>query len=139
MNGTLNNLHLCSLTPEQHQRTCNYWYTVTIGTMAYTAFETERGLYRWMRERGIELTEPLPARGTFSYQQLAGAFVSNMMMDANAFEELKGEYTKVLSNGEYTLGILTKDEDGHVVVNYLNPNVKTRQVWPYWDAAKEMR
>ena len=106
MHGKFTNLKLCCLAPEQHARTCNYWYTITSGWgTPHTAFETERGLRRWLRERGLEID---------------------------------GELTKVLDNAEYTLGILTRNDEGNVVVNHLNCNVRTRQAFEYFAARKEM-
>lgn len=138
MNETFANLNVCSLAPEQHQRTCGYWYTVTTSWGGpHKAFATERGLYRWLEERGLELSEPLPPRGTFGYQPLKGAYRRRSFMDANEFEHLDGVFTKVLDNAQYTLGILTK-EDGVVTVNYLNCNVKTRQVFDYTASREEM-
>jgi hypothetical protein len=59
-------------------------------------------------------------------------------MDCNAFEDLDGELTKVLDNAEYTLGILTRNDKGNVVVNHLNCNIHTRQTFEYFAARKEM-
>lgn len=138
MNGTFKNLQVCSLSPEQHQRTCGYWYTVTDGSMAHTAFATERGLLRWLEERGLDLTEPLPERGTFSWQKIKGSYKQVSTMDCNAFEQLEGKHIKVLDNAQYTLGIVT-EEDGMKVVNHLNCNVKTRPVYDYWACHSELQ
>lgn len=59
------------LTEEYHQRTCNYWYTITArGCMAHTAFTTERELLAWMDKKGLVLAQPLTPPGTASSQRL---------------------------------------------------------------------
>ena len=37
---TYDSLHATTLDPEQHKRTCGYWFIVTNGAMAHTAFAT---------------------------------------------------------------------------------------------------
>ena len=138
MNGTFGNLQVCSLTEEQHRNTCGYWYTVTSGVYAHTAFATERGLLRWLQERGLELAEPLPARGTFSWQFIQGAYSQASTMDEEAFAALSGERITVLDNGDYTVGVVTRDEAGHRTVHHLNCNVKSRQVFDHAQARKEL-
>lgn len=139
MHGQFTNLKLCCLAPEQHARTCNYWYTITTGWgTPHTAFETERGLHRWLRERGLEIDGDLPQRGTFAAFSIHGTYEQCSTFDCNAFEALEGEPTKVLDNAEYTLGILTRNGAGNVVVNHLNCNIHTRQTFEYFAARKEM-
>lgn len=128
------NLSLCCLSPEQNARTCNYWYTVTTDAMAHTAFNTEAGLRKWMDERGLSVEGDLPERGEWAVFKIEGSYYNNMMNDLVAFEDIRdlddtAVQTKVMSNAEFTLGLLTKGEEGRVVVNYLNVNVKERQVF----------
>lgn len=49
---TYDKLTVISLTPEQHARTCNYWYVV--------AFTHKHHLMMWLEDRGLTLTQPLP-------------------------------------------------------------------------------
>jgi hypothetical protein len=58
-------LYATSLTQEQHEKTCNYWFIVHNGAMSHTAFETRAGLDRWMSERGLALESELPEAGTW--------------------------------------------------------------------------
>lgn len=138
------NLVLCSLTPEQHARTCNYWYTVTTNySTAHTAFRTEEGLHRWLFERGLTLPGPLPARGEHGVLKIQGSYATNVLWDLKELEDLRdlddtAVQTKVMSNGEYTLGVLTKGDDGIVVVNSMNVNVHERVVYDYWSSQAEM-
>jgi hypothetical protein len=103
--------------------------------MAHTAFNTKAGLLKWLQERGLEIDGELPERGEWAVFKIKGAYYSHMTMDVREFEDVRdlddtAKQTKVLSNGEYTLGVLTKRDDGLVVVHYLNPNVD-RQVFDY--------
>lgn len=130
------NLSLCCLSPEQNARTCDYWYTVTTGAMAHVAFNTEVGLRKWMNERGLSIEGELPERGEWGVFKIEGSYYINMMNDLKAFEDIRDTddaavKTKVMSNAEFTLGLLTKGDEGRVVVNYLNVNVKDRQVFDY--------
>lgn len=141
MYGTTKNLHVTSLTQEQHEKTCGYWYTVTDGAMAHTAFATERGLLHWMQERGLELTAPLPARGTWSTQKIQGNYTRICTMDLVSFERLAHENhpkIKILDNGEYTMGIVTTNENGSKTVHHLNCNIRTRPVYDYQQTRAEL-
>jgi hypothetical protein len=153
------NLHLCQLTPEQNQRTCNYWYTVTVdGFRAHTAFNAEAGLLKWLNERGLSLSNPLLPRGEHAVQAINGSYQTCVMMDKQEFDALmtptlqdksRGssgqgassasvapKQIRVLSNAQYTAGILTQSPEGQVVVNYLNPNVRDRVVYDYAESAE---
>lgn len=132
------NLIVCTLTPEQNQRTCNYWYVVTTGAMSHTAFETRTGFDRWMAERGLSISGELPSRGEHSVHRIVGSYIDNMMWDKPIFDSLPGKRTRVLSNGDYTQGVLTRDQDNLVVVNYLNPNVQDRVKYNYFDSRDVM-
>lgn len=118
----LGTLWLCSLTPEHRARTCSYWYTVTDGSTAHTAFRTRAALMRWLDRRGLGLTVALPDEGVPSSQRLAGSFRTAMHGDAVEFALLDGESGREMSNGRYPLAVFTKDADGIVMVHTLNPN-----------------
>jgi hypothetical protein len=121
-----------SLTEEQHEKTCGYWYTVTSGAMAHTAFATRAGLDRWMWERGLTLDTDLPEQGEFGTSRINGTYRSCSHLDPAEFEMVRPVLaTAELSNGDYTLGLVSEDDDGVRTVHYLNPNVKTRLVFDY--------
>lgn len=126
-----NSLTLVTLDPEGHAKTCNYWFLVLSGSMSHTAFEKPEQLTRYLKERGLELTAPLPDTGTYSYQKLAGAYREQCHMSYDEFYALKGERIRQLSNADYTLGIVTTDADGVKTVHYLNPNCRDRVVYNY--------
>lgn len=133
------NLWATSLTPEFHEQTCGYWFTVTsYGATAHTAFATRAGLDRWLSERGLTLENELPAAGTSGFTRITGeyrteshgAFLSDDYRDGMG----EGDWpppgpmaaTATLSNGRYTLALITEDGSGIRTVHTLNPNVKTR-------------
>lgn len=63
--------HLSALNKEQHERTCNYWFTITKGGISHKAFTTRAQLQAWMDAEGLELTQELPAiDGTPAQQSL---------------------------------------------------------------------
>lgn len=149
---TYANMHATSLDAEQHERTCGYWYTVTCGASAHTAFETRDGLERWLAERGLSLAKRLPAiRGTFASTPVTGYYRAishgEFLDDWPAGGMGSGEFyslvpvlaTAVMSNGRYTLGLVTEDGDGVRTVHTLNPNVHTRVVFDQAAARKAMR
>ncbi len=119
---TFSKLTLCRLTPEQHSRTCNYWFTIENGCTAHTAFTTKDQLEQWLEERNIKLTAPL-----VGYQQLQGEYKRCSFMSYDEFYNLPAiRQIKVMDNGRYTLGLLTEDENGIRIVNHLNCNCKYR-------------
>ncbi len=130
-----NNLWAYHLTPELHERTCDYWYTVTQGATPHTAFTTRAGLDRWMAERGLELTEDISNEGDGC--RIAGAYRYSMhIMPVDEFMALPGEQTRAMSNGQYTLAIIDVDTDGLRHVHILNPNVKDRPVFDFAESHK---
>jgi hypothetical protein len=147
--STYSNLVATTLTREAHEHTCGYWFTVTTGAMAHTAFRTRDGLDQWLNERGLSLESDLPEAGTFGTTRVAGEyravwhgeFLSDDPRDGMGegdFYSLKPvAVTATLSNGDYTLALIT-EEGGMRVVNTLNPNVRTRVVLDYHAAAHAM-
>lgn len=61
---------LTQITPEYHERTCNYWYLVTLGGTSHTAFTTEQQLNAWLSRNKLRLTLPLVKVGEFQTQRL---------------------------------------------------------------------
>lgn len=139
------NLWVTALTTEQHERTCNYWYTVTSGSTAHTAFTTERGLMRWLEERGLILEGALPgARGEFASLRVTGEYFHVLHgefspTEDNPYRMIAGDewhaiepvvITAAMSNGEYTLALIS-EVDGIRTVHTLNVNVKDR-ITAHW-------
>lgn len=136
MNGSNSNLWLCSLTAEQKARTCGYWYTVTTGATPHTAFRTRQALDKWLSDRGLRLSAELPPIGTHAVQRLEGEYFQIMHGSYDEFYSLPaiGEI-RLLSNGQYTLGRITEQDDGIRAVHTLNPNCKHRPVFDYRTSA----
>jgi hypothetical protein len=131
-------LYATSLTPEFHERTCGYWFTVTsYGGTAHTAFATRAGLDRWLNERGLALENELPAAGTAGFTRITGEYRTESHGEhlSDDYRDGMGEgdwppdspvaATAAMSNGRYTLALIT-EENGVRTVHTLNPNVKTR-------------
>lgn len=133
-------LYAASLTAAQHERTCGYWFTVTNGAVAHTAFTTRAGLDRWLAERGLTLESELPEAGTSGLARIAGqyrtAFHGEFLSDDPADSMAPGDFyslrpvmaTAALSNGEYTLALIT-EAAGIRTVHTLNCNVRSRVVF----------
>lgn len=132
---THDRLHLCSLTPEQHARTCGYWWTVTAGALAHTAFRTEHALRTWAARVGVTLPE-LPPQGEPGHWSLREVYRTTLHMGLSReqFEQIPGERFRALSNGGYTLGIAEPGADGVVTVHVMNPNCKDRPVFDFWES-----
>lgn len=126
-------LYACSLTPEQRARTCSYWYTVTDNSTAHTAFRTRMAFARWLADRGLALAADLPPEGEHGVQRIVGSYRQAMHLDYAEFyaNATKGKHIRVMSNGQYTLGIITTDDDGIRTVHTLNPNCHERPVFDY--------
>ena len=133
-------LYATSLTPEWHEKTCGYWFTVTNGAMAHTAFETRAGLDRWLSERGLTLENDLPEAGTFGTTRITGEYRTKShgefigddyrdgMGEGDFYSLVPVAATAAMCNGDYTLALITED-DGVRTIHTLNPNVKTRVVF----------
>lgn len=142
-------LYATSLDPEQHERTCGYWFTVTNGATAHTAFATRAGLDRWMSERGLSLENDLPEAGTWGTTRVLGTYRTESHgefspTEDNPYRMVEGDNwdslqpimsTATLSNGDYTLALIT-EETGVRTVHTLNPNVKTRVVYDRKETAR---
>ena len=128
-----NKLDVICITPEQHEKTCGYWYLITQRGTSHTAFKTKQGLFRWILERGLELSEPVPVnRGEYKNITIRGEYYDNM-----TFKELPaGMETKQLDNADYTRATITEYE-GLNVINFQNCNVKDRKVFDYFQTDKE--
>ena len=136
-----------ALNTEQHLSTCGYWYLVqSDGCTAHTAFKTRQGLVKWLDERGLSVVEIPTAlqpedygKGLVNYCPIDGQYASQMHNSMAAFCELPNVVvcSKTLSNAEYVTALITQD-GGLRTVHTLNPNVRNRRVFDYWEADKEM-
>ncbi len=116
---------------EKHQ---GYRYCVTEHAMAHIAFREERWLLAWLDAMGLRLTQALPAPGTYGTQRIDGTYRTCAHMDERDFYSLlrSQEFVtarRTMSNGQYTLGLITQDAEGVRTVHTLNPNVHTRPVY----------
>jgi len=132
MNEISNTLYLCSLTAEQRQRTCGYWYTVTRGAMAHTAFRTKAALMAWLGDCGLSLTAAVPEKlGEHSTQAISGQYLQKMHGDYSDFYALPAiKEIRCMSNGDWTLGRIT-ESDGIRTIHTLNPNCHHRPVFDW--------
>lgn len=134
------NLCVRSLSQEEREAHCGYWYTVTSGGTAHVAFGTRAGLDRWLSERGLALESELPGAGSCGMTAVAGEYLTashgeflsddpGVAMGPGGFYALRPVLaTAELSNGDCTLALIT-EEDGVRVVNTLNPNVRPRVIF----------
>ena len=137
---TYDRLYATSLTPEFHEKTCGYWFTVTAGAMSHTAFATRAGLDHWLNDRGLSLENDLPDSGQFGTTRIIGKYLTTShgefspteddpyrMVEDDDWNSLRPIMaTAAMSNGRYTLALITEDDDGVRTVHTLNPNIKTR-------------
>lgn len=124
---TSQDLILCCLTAQQHERTCDYWYTVIHSTgTAHTAFTTAEELHEWLEPRGLTLTTDLPAeRGTPAVIHILGTYHTTSHLDVNRFLAIEPiQMIPVMDNAEYTLGKITADPHGTRTIHHLNVNVR---------------
>lgn len=128
---------LCALDPQQHERTCGYWYTVTEGGgTPHTAFRTRAAALDWLALRGLSIDGDLPEIGKHGVFKVAGQYRTAMHLDYGPFFALEGVEIMTLSNAEVTLGIITTDADGLHTVHTLNPNLRRRPQFPYLAARR---
>ena len=121
------------------ERHGNYWCVVESECRAHTAFRTPGGAMRWMQERGLALSEPVPEEGPYSYQRLIGSYREALHCSYDVFYSLVGTRTREMSNGSYTMAIITNDEDGLRTVHTLNCNCADRPVYDYAESDKIYR
>ena len=122
------NMHATALTREMHERTCGYWYTITDGAMAHTAFRTRDELACWLAERGLSLGTPLPdTTGAYGTTAVVGSYRTLVDRDTARFEALNPILiTKVWDNGERTLAKVSEDAEGIRTVHLMNVNYRER-------------
>lgn len=119
MYGTFYDLRVSQLTPEAHERTCNYWYTVTDKCTAHTAFETREALDGWLDVVGLKLSDPLCSGGDSTIAKGKLRYV--LHMDRSVFDAIVGREFVGLDNGRYTKFKACRDGDV-MVVSCMNVN-----------------
>lgn len=141
------NLVVFALNEEQNKQTCNYWYLVQDSGLAHTAFETKEGVLRWLEERGLSIPG-LPVaiqpkdygKDLINWCKVEGSYTKRMHSSLETFNGLENIVirSKTLSNGDYVDAYIC-ESTGIRTVHTLNPNIKGRNVYDYWEAAAEMR
>ncbi len=119
-------------------KTCGYWYLVTTDATSHTAFATLDGLMNWLNDRGLVLEGTLPERGTHAVLRIAGSYRTTSHLSYDDFYRLEGGRIRHLDNGDYTLGVVTEDEDGVRNVHYLNCNLLDRPVFDYLASQQQL-
>jgi hypothetical protein len=129
-------LRVSSITQEHHDRTCGYWYLVSAGAMAHTAFADRDHLIQWMENRGLSLLGELAMAGTYSTVGIEGTYRRTAHLSYDEFYSLDGKRIRILDNADYTLGVITEDEDGIANIHHLNCNLRDRMVFDYTASRK---
>lgn len=124
-------LDVISLTKEQHAQTCGYWYLVQTACRAHTAFHSREHLLTWLEDRGLVLTGEPAMAPEHSVVTAEGRYRRTSHMSYDAFFSLPGKRVRLLDNGDYTLGIITYDEDGVATEHHLNCNMRDRPIFEY--------
>jgi hypothetical protein len=126
------NLVVHALTQEMAGNTAGpYFYTVTTyGFTAHTAFRERRHLEQWLEDLGLKLTEEL-THESGKWTTVEGRYRRTSHFSYDEFYVLRGKRTRVLDNGEYTLGILLPDDDGVMNLHHLNCNLFDRPLFEH--------
>ena len=116
------NMVLLSLTPERHAQTCGYWYAVLNNTMAHIAFKTKAELITWLHRYNLKTKNEIPDEGEPAVLTIIGKYNEAMHISEELFAWIKGEDSKIMSNGRLTKATISYDLNGIATVHYLNPN-----------------
>lgn len=128
-----NNLHVSKVDSERASKTCgNYYYLVTSHGASYKAFNKKESFELWMNERKLSLVKQLPtSKDEFGYSAINGEYKRKLHMSCDDFYALKPKAihdTRTLDNADYVRCFIT-EENGEVVENILNCNIKEREVF----------
>jgi hypothetical protein len=116
-------LRVSSLGAEAHEKTCNYWYTVTSYSIAHTAFNKRESLIKWLEHRGLALDGDLPPHGTLGSSGIIGSYKVCSHLDPEEFAAISPVCSiRVPDNGSWTEGKITVDQDGIHTVHHMNCN-----------------
>jgi hypothetical protein len=73
-----------------------------------------------------------PLNGPGDCAQIVGTYFEDWShYDRAAFDAIPGERSIVVSNGDYTTCVITKNDDGTRTVHTMNPNAKTRETFSH--------
>lgn len=134
MKYLIDNITISCCNPSQYSQTCGYWYTVQNNGMAHTAFARLSSLKRWLEERELKPAEPFPEKhGTHAFIRVEGQYVQSLLMcSEQEWNDIKPIGESIgLQNGDYVEIKFTRDEEGNVVENKLNPNCRWRRTFDY--------
>lgn len=134
--STYDRLSVRLLTPEQHEKSCNYWYVVESRMTAHTAFNKRANLLAWLSLRGLEIEGLLPPQGEFAWLNVNGIYRRALHTDPAVFDQISGIETRIMDNAKYTLGRITEDLDGIRTVHLLNINVNSRVEFDYEESQR---
>ena len=98
-------LYVQKVPEDQREQHMGYRYLVCNQATSHTAFHTREGLERWAKERSLTLPDLEDKFG----RCIEGSYSKQMHLDMAEFFGLSGSFIAVLSNGNYTLGIVTED------------------------------
>ena len=84
-------------------------------------------MLRWLDDRGLRLAGTLDKAGDGC--RIIGEW-TDRMVSAAEFAELKGPRIRVLSNGDYTDGVILVGDDGHRTIAHIGPN-EPRKVYDH--------
>ena len=135
--GTTKGLTVICADERIHANTCDYWYLVKDRGTAHTAFNRRESLTQWLKDRGLSLDGELSEHGTFKVVHVIGNYRNVMHWSYDQFFGMANPHnivTRALSNGQYTMAIITTDTDGMRTVHTMNPNCKYRPVYDYWES-----
>ena len=128
---TYTNLRVQTLNEEAHEKTCNYWYTVTTHSLAHTAFNKRQSFLNWLEYRGLSLNGELPPHGKLGGAGIIGSYRECSHLNYEEFAAISPAYSiREMSNGNWTEGKITIDPDGIHTVHTMNPNYQ-RVVFDY--------
>lgn len=129
---TLDNLHLTCVDQKHHDR-CSYWFLVSAGSMSHKAFRTIEALEQWLEKLNLKLEHPLVdyQYGDIRSIRIVGTYRTALHRSYDEFYSLEGPRIREVDNGDYTLGIISTEDDGLRTINVLNPNNHDRPMFRY--------
>lgn len=130
-------LVVIALDQDGHDRTCDYWYLVQTSYCGpHKAFNKRENLLKWLEGLGLKLESELPPHGTHGVVRVTGEYRQASHLSYDLFERYRqnGVIGRALSNGQYTMSIITRDHYGICTIHTLNPNLTLRPVYDYQES-----
>lgn len=130
---TYSKLVLITFDQSLHDKSSNYWFAVRFECRSHIAFANRNALLTWLTDLNLSLERDLPADGEFSVQGLKGSYKTCLWNCAEGFNALRAQAreTRVMSNAEYTVGLITEDAAGIKCVHTLNSGVPGFKLFDY--------